>query len=163
MYISNQNRETKQIGQLEFFEALKPLIQSDAASTAINRDTVRAYQKSIMECYEKDKQRAALIMRGRKSKQNKEITQARRKMQELYTSINSAELRAMLDVISEALMHHNLALAKKVLKMDFQSPSLFDNGFYNNTIAISELYQLAQQNTAQTNTNAALSIVLIAE
>ena len=60
-------------------------------------------------------------------------------------------------------MHHNLALAKKVLKMDFQSPSLFDNGFYNNTIAISELYQLAQQNTAQTNTNAALSIVLIAE
>ena len=163
LYISNQNRETKQIGQLEFFEALKPLIQSDAASTAINRDTVRAYQKSIMECYEKDKQRAALIMRGRKSKHNKEITQARRKMQELYTSINSAELRAMLDVISEALMHHNLALAKKVLKMDFQSPSLFDNGFYNNTIAISELYQLAQQNTAQTNTNSALSIVLIAE
>jgi len=163
LYISNQNRETKQIGQLEFFEALKPLIQSDAASTAINRDTVRAYQKSIMECYEKDKKNSALIMRGRKSKQNKEITQARRKMQELYTSINSAELRTMLDVISEALMHHNLALAKKVLKMDFQSHSLFDNGFYNNTIAISELYQLAQQNTAQTNTNAALSIVLIAE
>ena len=163
LYLASQNEAVKQVSQLEFFEALKPLIQSDVASTAINRDTVRAYQKSIMECYEKDKQRAALIMRGRKSKHNKEITQARRKMQELYTSINSAELRAMLDVISEALMHHNLALAKKVLKMDFQSPSLFDNGFYNNTIAISELYQLAQQNTAQTNTNAALSIVLIAE
>ena len=116
-----------------------------------------------MECYEKDKQNAALIIRERKSKQNKEITQARSKIQGLYTSINSTELRTMLDVISEALMHHNSTLAKKVLKTNFQSPSLFDNGFYDNTVAIRELYQLARQNNTRTDTNAALSTALITE
>ena len=69
----------------------------------------------------------------------------------------------MLDVISEALMHHNSTLAKKVLKMDFQSPSLFDNGFYDSTVVIRELYQLARQNNTRTDTNAALSIALITE
>ena len=112
-----------------------------------------------MECYKKDKQRAALIMRGRKSKQNKEITQARRKMQELYTGSKSTKLRNMLDVISDALMHHNSTLAKKVLKADFDDDGLFDN----KEAAITELYQLACQHTDQTDANAALSIVLIAE
>ena len=151
------------MSQLEFFEALKPLIQSDTEPPAIHRDIVSVHQKSIMECYEKDKQSAVLTIRGRKNKQNKDITQARRKIQELYTSINSAELRAMLDVISEALMHHNLALAKKVLKMDFQSSSLFDKRGATSIVAITEIHQLAQQNTAQTNTNAVLSIALITE
>ena len=69
----------------------------------------------------------------------------------------------MLDVISEALMHHNSTLAKKVLKTNFQSPSLFDTGDATSIVAITELYQLAQQNTAQTNTNAVLSIALTTE
>ena len=116
-----------------------------------------------MECYEKDKQNAALIIRERKSKQNKEITQARSKIQGLYTSINSTELRTMLDVISEALMHHNSTLAKNVLKTNFQSPSLFDTGGATSIVAITELYQLARQNNTRTDTNAALSIALITE
>ena len=163
LYLASKNEAVKQVGQLEFFEALKPLIQFDTVQTNINRDTLKDLQEAIMECYEKDKQNAALIIRERKSKQNKEITQARSKIQGLYTSINSTELRIMLDVISEALMHHNSTLAKKVLKTNFQSPSLFDTGDATSIVAITELYQLAQQNTAQTNTNAVLSIALITE
>ena len=163
LYLASQNEAVKQVSQLEFFEALKPLIQSDAEPTAIHRDIVSVHQKSIMECYEKDKQSAVLTIRGRKNKQNKEITQARRKIQELYTQSSSGELRAMLDDISDSLIHHNSALAKKVLKMDFQSPLLFDTGGATSIVAITELYQLAQQNTAQTNTNAVLSIALITE
>ncbi|QSH91967.1 helicase [Treponema medium] len=163
LYFASQNEAVKQVSQLEFFEALKPLIQSDAKLTEINRDTVSAYQKSIMECYKKDKQNAALIIRGRKSKQNKEITQARRKIQELYTQSSSGELRAMLDAISNALIQHNSTLAKKVLKADFHSLLLFDQGGDNSTVAITELYQLACQHTDQTDANAALSIALITE
>ena len=69
----------------------------------------------------------------------------------------------MLDDISDSLIHHNSALAKKVLKTNFQSPSLFDNGFYDSTVVIRELYQLARQNNTRTDTNAALSIALITE
>ena len=163
LYLASQNEAVKQVSQLEFFEALKPLIQSDAEPTAIHRDIVSVHQKSIMECYEKDKQSAVLTIRGRKNKQNKEITQARRKIQELYTQSSSGELRAMLDDISDSLIHHNSALAKKVLKTNFQSPLLFDTGDATSIVAITELYQLAQQNTAQTNTNAVLSIALITE
>lgn len=163
LYLASKNEAIKQVSQLEFFEALKPLIQFDTAQTNINRDTLKDLHEAIMECYEKDKQSAALTIRGRKNKQNKEITQARRKIQGLYTSINSTELRTMLDDISDSLIHHNSALAKKVLKMDFQSPSLFDTGGATSIVAITELYQLAQQNTAQTNTNAVLSIALITE
>ena len=61
----------------------------------------------------------------------------------------------MLDVISDALIHHNLTLAKKVLKTNFDDDELFDN----KTAAIKELYQLARQN--KTYTNAVLSIELI--
>jgi len=163
LYLASKNEAVKQVGQLEFFEALKPLIQFDTVQTNINRDTLKDLQEAIMECYEKDKQNAALIIRERKSKQNKEITQARSKIQGLYTSINSTELRIMLDVISEALMHHNSTLAKKVLKTNFQSPSLFDTGGATSIVAITELYQLARQNNTRTDTNAALSIALITE
>ena len=110
-----------------------------------------------MECYEKDKQNSALIMRERKSKQNKEITQARTKIQELYTSINSENLRDMLNVISEALMHHNVTVAKQVLKTNFDDDELFGN----KADAITELYQLAHQNKPATDTHTALSIALI--
>ena len=97
--------------------------------------------------------------RERKSKQNKEITQARTKIQELYTNINSENLRDMLNVISEALMHHNVTVAKQVLKTNFDDDELFDN----KADAITELYQLACQHTDQTDANAALSIALITE
>ena len=163
LYLASKNEAVKQVSQLEFFEALKPLIQFDTAQTNINRDTLKDLQEAIMECYEKDKQNAALIIRERKSKQNKEITQARSKIQGLYTSINSTELRTMLDVISEALMHHNSTLAKKVLKTNFQSPSLFDTGGATSIVAITELYQLARQNNTRTDTNAVLSTALITE
>ena len=158
LYLASKNEAVKQVSQLEFFETLKPLIQLETQQGEITMGTITACKNVIMECYKKDKQNAALIIRGRKSKQNKEITQARRKIQELYTQSSSGELRAMLDAISDALIHHNSALAKKV-----QSPLLFDTGGATSIVAITELYQLAQQNTAQTNTNAVLSIALITE
>ena len=103
LYLASKNEAVKQVSQLEFFEALKPLIQFDTVQTNINRDTLKDLQEAIMECYEKDKQNAALIIRERKSKQNKEITQARSKIQGLYTSINSTELRTMLMVSSRCI------------------------------------------------------------
>ena len=159
LFIANSDGSVIKVGQLEFFEKLKPLIQPDATQVAINIDTIMAWQKSIMECYEKEKQNSALIMRERKSKQNKEITQARTKIQELYTNINSENLRDMLNVISEALMHHNVTVAKQVLKTNFDDDELFDN----KADAITELYQLAHQNKTETDTNTALSIALITE
>ena len=158
LYLSS-NIKTQQVSQLEFFEALKPLIQLETQQSEINMDTITACKRLIMECYEKDKQNSALIMRERKSKQNKEITQARTKIQELYTNINSENLRDMLNVISEALMHHNVTVAKQVLKTNFDDDELFDN----KADAITELYQLAHQNKTETDTNTALSIALITE
>ena len=156
LYLSS-NIKTQQVSQLEFFEALKPLIQLETQQSEINMDTITTCKNLIMECYEKDKQNSALIMRERKSKQNKEITQARTKIQELYTSINSENLRDMLNVISEALMHHNVTVAKQVLKTNFDDDELFDN----KADAITELYQLAHQNKPATDTHTALSIALI--
>ncbi|UTY33660.1 helicase-related protein [Treponema putidum] len=158
LYFSS-NIKTQQVSQLEFFEALKPLIQLETQQSEIKIDTITACKRSIMECYEKDKQNSALIIRQRNSKQNKEITQARTKIQELYTSINSVELHNMLDAISDAIMHHNSALAKKVLKIDFDNTGLFDN----KADVIKELYQLAHQNKPETDTYTALSIALITE
>ena len=152
LFIANNDGAVIKVGQLEFFEKLKPLIRLDATQIAINIDTIMAWQKSIMECYEKSKQNTAITVR---QKNNKVITQARTRIQELYSVSYFEELRGMLDVISDALIHHNLTLAKKVLKTNFDDDELFDN----KTAAIKELYQLARQN--KTYTNAVLSIELI--
>ena len=159
LYLSSKTNDVQQVSQLELFETLKPLIQLETQQGEITMGTITACKNVIMECYKKDKQNAALIIRGRKNKQNKEITQARSKIQTLYTGSKSTKLRNMLDVISDALMHHNSTLAKKVLKADFDDDGLFDN----KEAAITELYQLACQHTDQTDANAALSIALITE
>lgn len=159
LYLSSKTNDVQQVSQLELFETLKPLIQLETQQGEITMGAITACKNVIMECYKKDKQNAALIIRGRKNKQNKEITQARSKIQTLYTGSKSTKLRNMLDVISDALMHHNSTLAKKVLKADFDDDGLFDN----KEAAITELYQLACQHTDQTDANAALSIALITE
>lgn len=158
LYLSS-NAKTQQVSQLEFFETLKPLITSGAKPTAIASTAITACQEAVMECYNKDKQTAALTMRGRKTKHTKEIKQARAKIQALCTSVKSKNLRDMLDAISDALIHHNVTVAKQVLKTDFEDNALFDS----ETTAITALYQLACQNKPATDTQTAVSIAFIME
>ncbi|QTQ12419.1 DEAD/DEAH box helicase family protein [Treponema parvum] len=160
LFIVNKENETvTKVGQLEFFETLKPLITSEAQSTAIAPAAITACQEAVMECYNKDKQTAALTVRGRKTKHAKEINQARAKIQALYTHVNSEKLRDMLNAISDALIHHNVTVAKQVLKTDFEANALFDN----KDSIITALYQLARQNKPATDTHTELSIALITE
>ena len=65
----------------------------------------------------------------------------------------------MFDVISDALIHHNVTVAKQVLKTDFEAHALFDN----KDSIIAAFYQLASQNKPVTDTHTALSIALIME
>ena len=158
LYMS-PNAKTQQVSQVEFFETLKPLITSGAKPTAIASTAITACQEAVMECYNKDKQTAALTMRGRKTKHTKEIKQARAKIQALCTSVKSKNLRDMLDAISDALIHHNVTVAKQVLKTDFEDNALFDS----ETTAITALYQLTCQNKPEPNTQTAVSIAFIME
>ena len=158
LYLSS-NAKAQQVSQLEFFETLKPFITSGAKPIVTAPAAITAYQKAVMECYNKDKQTAALTIRGRKTKHAKEINQARAKIQALYTNVHSEKLRDMLDVISDALIHHNVTVAKQVLKTDFEANALFDN----KDSIITALYQLAYQNKPVTDTHTAVSIALIME
>lgn len=125
LYISNKNKETKQVGQLEFFETLK-LITTEQQSGKINNRNMDLYRTAVLDCYQAEKQTAALSLKN-KSVFAKDKNNALQKIQFLYSKNLPQESRGMLDRIANAVRNSNTSLIKRILKTPLDEHALFDS------------------------------------
>lgn len=125
LYISNENKNTSNVSQLEFFENLKPLSQLEKSEEDF--DLVEKYRKAVLNCYVADKQNEELSVKSKSRSGKKEQTEALNKIKQLYNDELSDELFEKLDEISDSIRNLNHSLIKKVLEMNFADSSLFEN------------------------------------
>ena len=123
LYIGKDTGSAKKVGQLEFFETLKPLSHNEGIET--DYELNEKYKISVLNCYASDKQNAQLSMKSKIRTGEKEKATARKKIKALYNIENlNDETFDKLDEICNSIEDGNHSLINKIINMDFTNDGL---------------------------------------
>ena len=123
LYIGKDTGSAKKVGQLEFFENLKPLSHNEGIETDFELN--EKYKVSVLNCYASDKQNAQLSMKSKIRTGEKEKATARKKIKVLYNIENlNDETFDKLDEICNSIEDGNHSLINKIINMDFTNDGL---------------------------------------
>lgn len=123
LYIGKDTGSAKKVGQLEFFENLKPLSHNEGIETDFELN--EKYKISVLNCYASDKQNAQLSMKSKIRTGEKEMATARKKIKALYNIENlNDDTFDKLDEICNSIEDGNHSLINKIINMDFTNDGL---------------------------------------
>ena len=122
LYIVTQEGIARKVGQLEFFELLKPLTQLEEIQG--DYDLSKRNHKIILAKYTADEKNKEVSIRRQTRIGQKEKDEARKKMQEFFKLDLSSETEQMLDAICDGIAHANKTLIKKILSMSLDPNQL---------------------------------------
>lgn len=123
LYIGKDTGSAKKVGQLEFFENLKPLSHNEGIET--DYELNEKYKISVLNCYASDKQNAQLSMKSKIRTGEKEKATARKKIKALYNIENlNDDTFDKLDEICNSIEDGNHSLINKIINMDFTNDGL---------------------------------------
>ena len=121
LYIVNKDDVVRKVGQLEFFETLKPLSNSEGID--FDYGTSARIKQKILSKYDADENNKEVTVRGTSKVGQKEKDEATKKIQKFYEpeiiQDISSETEEMLDVICDGIRNSNRTLIKRVLSMTF--------------------------------------------
>lgn len=158
LYITLNGR-TEKTSQLEFFEKLKPL--SILKSSEVDSVILEKCKKSVLTCYEAEKQNSLLSMKSKLRAGAKEINAATKKIQSLYSTPDlSDEYISKLDDIADSISNKNFTLINKVLNADFTNDGL---GTIKLESEIEYLHKFIASNHSETTAEVAIEFVEIVE
>lgn len=117
LYIVNKDGFAKKVGQLEFFELLKPLVQLEGIN--VDFDMSKRNQQIVLSKYDSDEKNKEVPVREKLKVGQEGKDDAIKKMQKFFEQELSSETEEMLDTICDGIRNSNRTLIKKVLSMNF--------------------------------------------
>lgn len=154
LYISS-NGKTEKTSQLEFFESLKPLSSLSGASS--DSYLLEKCRKSVLICYEAEKQNRILSMKSKLRTGSKEKNAAKKIIQSLYDVEGLSEgYFEKLDDIADSIENKNFILINKVLKADFKNDGL---GALKIEACIDALHKFAAGQHSESKAELAISFI----
>lgn len=152
---TSTDEKTEKTSQLEFFEKLKPLTSLD--KTDVDSAIYEKCKKSVLSCYEAEKQNALLSMKSKLRTGAKEINAATKKIQSLYSTPDlSDECISKLDDIADSISNKNFTLINKVLNADFTNDEL---GTIQIEAEIEYLHKFIVANHSKTNAEVKIQFI----
>lgn len=117
LYIVNKDGFAKKVGQLEFFELLKPLVQLEGIN--VDFDMSKRNQQIVISKYDSDEKNKEVPVREKSKVGQEGKDDAIKKMQKFFEQELSSETEEMLDAICDGIRNSNRTLIKKVLSTNF--------------------------------------------
>lgn len=117
LYIVNKNEVFRKVGQLEFFELLKPLSHLEGIN--FDYDISKKIEQKILSKYDADEKNKEVTIKSKVKIGQKEKDAASQIIKNFFNQKISSETADMLDAICDGISNSNRTLIKKILSMTF--------------------------------------------